>query len=723
MQGCVNKTIIKVIIAIFTAFSFQSLSQTSQDRPQVRPFKTSSQPVIDGILDDVVWDEAAVITDFKQIQPVLGVTPSERTEVYLAYDAEFIYVAFRAYDSDPNAIVATEMRRDGDFGANDHMSIIFDTFSDRSNGFGFQINPLGALGDGRVENNQNWRGQWSGIWDGAARIDAQGWTAEMAIPFKTLSFNPDNDNWGMDIIRRIKRKNERMRWANISQNRNDIYAGAFGDMVNLDGMEQGLGLDLRPTFSMQAVEDRPGMITNRNTVVGGDIIYRVTPSLTAHVTINSDFSDAPVDQVQNNLGRFSLFFPETRDFFLNDADIFQFGGLNEENGIPFFSRRMGIINTGEALDLKLGGKVTGRIGKLNIGLLNTQIESTNVLDNKSLSVIRASLGVLSESKVGFIVTDGDPNSNNSSSLYGADFQYRNSYFGGDNVIVADAWVQKTENEGIDEDNMAYGVKVDYPNDRIQLSSFFREIQGNFQPKLGFVNRSGIRQFETRGRLRKRFDGTERFRIIDWGFRYTRTEDTEGNLRSEDRILKVVELRSQANDRIELNYIGIHEVLIRPFEISPGVTIPVGDYIFERTRLRLRSSNGRPLSAEFFYRWGNFYTGEIKETELKIEWRAFQHLFVGLNYQYVDADLPEGNFHYAVSRFNVDIMVTPQLMIQSLVQHNTVTDTMSLNSRLRWEIEPGNELFLVFNQGWEVEEGSFMPLITKLTAKVRWTFRY
>lgn len=716
--------ILGVTAALFLyLLSSQLLAQGQEVRPRIQLFKTTTPPEIDGVLDDKVWQTAAVISNFRQIQPVLDAEPSERTEVYLAYDSNFIYVAFRAYDSDPDAIVATELRRDGELGANDHITIFFDTFSDRRNAFGFQINPLGSLGDARVENNQNWRREWNGIWYGDARIDEEGWTAEMAIPFKTLSFDPENDSWGLDIIRRIRRKNERMRWANISQNRNDIYAGAFGDMAGLENMEQGLGLDIRPTFSIQTTEDRPRMDSDQIVVTGGDITYRITPSLTAQATINTDFSDAPVDQVQNNLGRFSLFFPETRDFFLNDADIFQFGGLQQENGIPFFSRRMGIIDTGEALDLKFGAKITGRVGNLNLGVLNTRIEGKHELESKSLSVFRASLGIFSESRIGIIATDGDPNSNDNSSLLGADFQYRNSYVRGSNVLVADAWVQKSDNVGINDEDMAYGVKVEYPNDRVQLKSLFTEIQSNFQPKLGFVNRSGIRQFETSGRLRKRYDGSAPIRIIDWGFRYTRIEDTEGNLQSEDRIMKVIQLHNQVGDQIELNYIGNREILLSSFEISPGVVIPSGDYSYARQRLKLKATNGRALSGEFLYRWGDFYTGKIRETELKVEWRASPHFFAGLNYQYVNASLPEGDFDFTVTRVNLDFNLTTQLMIQNLVQHNSRSDTLSWNSRLRWEIEPGNEVFLVLNQGWEIEDGSYIPVNTDFTTKVRWTYRF
>ena len=698
-------------------------AQDLEVRPQIRPPRITVPPVLDGVISEGEWDSAAVIDNFRQTQPVLNAEPSEHTVVYIAFDDDNLYVAFRAYDSEPDLIMASELRRDGDLDANDHMSIFFDTFADRRNGFAFQMNPSGALRDARIENNQNLNDQWNGIWDGKATIDAQGWTAEMIIPFKTLSFDPDNDTWGMDIIRRIRRKGERMRWANISQNRQDIYAPAFGDLVGLENLNQGLGLEFVPTFALQSLEDRAAGESDHPVIVGGDITYRITPSLTAQATINSDFSDAPVDQVQNNLGRFSLFFPETRDFFLNDADIFQFGGLNQENGIPFFSRRMGIINTGEAVDLNFGAKVTGRVGNLNVGIINTRVGAKDALDSQSLSVVRASTGVLNESRIGFLVTDGDPNSNDGSRLFGADFQYRNSYIGGSNTLTTDAWVQRSDNPGISDDDMAWGLQFDYPNDKVQLNGFVREIQSNFQPRLGFVNRRGIRHYESSGRLRKRNDGEARLRLIDWGFRLTRIEDLNGQVQTEEKVMKIFEIYNQTNDRLETNVMNVHEVLTAPFQISQGVTLPPGDYNFTRYRGRIQTNPGRLLSTELKYRWGDFWSGTVKEVEGRVELRPSPHMFAGVNFQVVDARLPQGNFDFTVTRVNLDFNVSPRMMWQNLIQHNSVSKTVGWNSRLRWELQPGNILFLVLNQGWEIDEGSYLPLTTNFTGKVRWTFRF
>jgi len=363
------------------------------------------------------------------------------------------------------------------------------------------------------------------------------------------------------------------------------------------------------------------------------------------------------------------------------------------------------------------------VGDLNVGLLNTQMEGQHALDSQSLSVARVSTGVLSESRVGMIITDGDANSNNGSSLYGADFQYRNSNINGGNVIIGDAWVQKSDNPGINDDDMAWGLRANYPNDRVQLSAFVRELQPNFNPKLGFANRTGIRHYESEGRLRKRNDGKARFRLLDWGYRLTRIEDMNGKVQTEEKIMKIFEIQNQVNDRIETNYIGIREVLDAPFQISRGIFLPVGDYSFVRNRLRFQSNPGRVLAGEVMFRWGDFWTGTVKEYAGTIDLRPSPKFFLRWNYQVVDAQLPQGNFDFTVNRINIDFNLTPRVMWQNFVQHNSVTKTLGWNSRLRWEMQPGNILFLVMNQGWEIEDGSYMPLVTNFTAKLRWTFRF
>ena len=338
--------------------------------PQITINKTGNPPVIDGVLDDEAWRDATLVTEFYQLVPVEGASPSEVTEAWLAYDSDMLYVGARLYDRDPEAIVAMQMREDEEMLTSDVFTIAIDSMLDRKNAFVFTINALGTKGDARVENNSIFRLEWDGIWYGAANRDEQGWSAEFAIPFKTLSLDADAPAWGLELERYIRRRNEFITWANHDQDKELSYVAAYGYLQGLDNLDQGLGLDIKPQAAGR-YRKRFGSDDEDFTIKPGvEVIYKLTPSLNGSLVINPDFSNTVVDDIKTNLTRFDLFFPEQRDIFVRDADIFEFGGLKEVNGIPFFSRRIGLPfdrENPEPLDIDIGAKLSGRLGALYDG--------------------------------------------------------------------------------------------------------------------------------------------------------------------------------------------------------------------------------------------------------------------------------------------------------------------------------------------------------------------
>ena len=421
------------------------------ERPQVRAVRTDTPPVIDGFLDDAAWSEAELLSPLTQVEPVEGARPSERTEIRFLYDAEALYVAIRAFDADPDGIIANQLARDGSLRDNDRVGLIFDTFLNHRTGYFFGINPAGARFDALVP----FRREWDGIWYGKAQIDAEGWTAELAIPFKTLSFDPGTTRWGLNVTRGIRGRTESLRWASPYQNKFSFDLATAGELTGLEGLEQGLGLDVKPGYAVtQVFQHRP---KKDNDLLGDpslDVFYKITPSMTAALTANTDFSAVEVDEIQVNLTRFSLFFPEKRDFFLEDVSIFDFGGLREENGLPFFSRRIGLDPDGEPIPIRGAAKVTGRAGRLNIGLLDTQVASSGDLDSKNLGVARVLVNVLEESTVGGILTFGDPATNGDNFVAGADFNYKTSRVFGNQTLEGNLWFQHSGSTGLpcpDED--------------------------------------------------------------------------------------------------------------------------------------------------------------------------------------------------------------------------------------------------------------------------------
>ncbi len=694
--------------------------------PDIEIAFTTKSIKIDGILDDEAWQEAAIIDRFIQVEPVEGGKPSEETEVRIVQNSRFFYLGVRCFDSNPAGIITTQMVADGPMLSDDRINLVFDTFHDHRNAFFFQVNSVGTRSEARIENSSLFRREWDGIWYAKARKDELGWTAEFAIPFQTLSLEAGDSVWGFEIERMIRRKNERIRWSNISQSRSIIRVGDIGTVSGLKNMDRGLGLDVKTSLSAThqwSADERDSDMLLRPSL---DLFYDILPSLRASLTVNTDFSEADVDDRRTNLTRFSLFFPETRDFFVKDAGIFEFGGL-EQNGTPFFSRRIGIDASGNEVDLQAGVKVAGRAGRFNIGILDVQTASGAVtgdgqaLGAKNLSVARISANVGEESRAGVIFTNGDPGSDGDNRLAGIDFRYQDSKVAGTDVLIVDAWMQRSSSSGVSGKESAYGWQIDYPNDRWRAGASFREFQDNFRPALGFSNRVGIRQYN--GDLRYRIRPQNLIRTADAGIAAEIVTGSDDKLQSQIINFNLLTLENNPGDRISLSYKIQRERFYEPFAIVPSVVIEPGDYDFNRNGLSIASTIARPISVELSVDWGDFYSGNLLEGRALLALRPSPHFFCDLEYEYNAANLDEGDFTTHLSRLRVDINFTPDLSWRNFAQYDNLTDNVGLNSRLRWIVEPGDELLLVLNNAYDFEQGSFDSRATEMTGKVEWTFRF
>jgi hypothetical protein len=429
-------------------------------RKSVRSVRVDVPPVLDGVLDDRAWQEATSVEDFHIVVSNEFGTPGERSRVYVAFDADNLYFAARFWDSKPDTIVAKVLnKRDVSFGE-DGFTITLDPYDQARAGYIFDVNPNGMRSEGIYTDpdRQDWN--WEGIWDAAARIDGEGWTAEAAIPVKTLSFDPARDAWGVNFTRWHGADNEQFGWVSYNRNQNLSRTGLVAGLVDLD---QGHGLDVVPGLRVGATRDHAADEEDEFVEPSLDAFWKITPSLTAALTLNPDFSGTTADTRQINLTRFDLFFPEQRAFFLQDSDIFEFGRLEEESGIPFFSRRIGLDDEGDTLTLDAGLKLTGRAGPLNVGVLGVRQDAAVGPGSVDLFVGRIAANVLEESSVGVIVTSGNPDPSVDNSLAGVDFRYLNTRLGGDRSIEATAWYQQTDTEGLSGDDSAYGFGFAVPN--------------------------------------------------------------------------------------------------------------------------------------------------------------------------------------------------------------------------------------------------------------------
>jgi hypothetical protein len=433
----------------------------------VRVVRTATPPVIDGDLSDVVWATAAVVDDLHQVSPTEYAEPYEHTEVYILYDDDALYVAARLYDTEPDLITARNLRQNDNIGQDDRFYVTIDPFNDRRSGYFFGLNPNGVRADGLYRNVSEFYGDWDTIFDAAAGRFEGGWTAEIEIPFKSISFDPTTDTWGLNFSRSVVRKNEVIAWVSRNRAYNPAVSGLA---IGFGGLKQGVGLEVVPSLAASNRKNFVTGVTDSNVEPSLDLAYRLTPQLNASLTINTDFSATEVDDRQVNLTRFGLFFPEKRDFFLREADIFEFGGIGgqrqsmipglntlAQNGRPFFSRRIGLSRTGEIVDLDYGGKLSGRIGRWELGALSIRQDDFGLVNADNLSVVRAKLGVLEESNVGVIATEGNPTANLDNTLAGIDFLYRNTRLPGGRSLETDVRYQQSDTEGIADDDAAYGM--------------------------------------------------------------------------------------------------------------------------------------------------------------------------------------------------------------------------------------------------------------------------
>ncbi|NKB37688.1 MAG: hypothetical protein GKR93_11030 [Gammaproteobacteria bacterium] len=681
---------------------------------------------MDGVLDDTVWKDAVLVERFIQRVPTEGAAATEKTQAFLSYDDDMLYVGVHLYDRNPEDIVARELREDEEMINDDIFTVSIDSMQDRRNAFMFYINANGTKSDARIEDNSLFRQEWDGIWYGASTRNDEGWFAEIAIPFKTLSLDSNAQAWGLELERYIRRKNEFSYWANYDQNKNITYVAAYGDLEGIENIDQGKGLDIRPQMASRYrrrfdTDDRDFTVKP-----GAEIIYKVSPALNASLILNPDFSNTVIDDIKTNLTRFNLFFPEQRDFFVRDADIFQFGGLAEDNGIPFFSRRIGVpfdVENPEPLDIDIGAKLSGRVGRYTMGLLNTQLGGGEGITSKNLSVARFTMDVQNESRVGAMMTYGNPISGEDNGLTGIDYRYRNSNVFGSQVFVADAYAMKSFNQGIDSNDMAYGLTLDFPNDRWNGRLRYKEIQENFNPALGFVNRSGIRQYDADLRYRVRPDGNRFLRTLDWGLESSLTTNTDNEVESARFWWRFVELETHSGD--VYNFWGNyeHERLRVPFEIQPGVIIPPGSYDFYSIWTRLTTADYRPLAFEVKIKLGEFYNGNIVDVTGVIKWRPNKHFFIILVHQVFDINLPTGDFEFEINRLRLNVNFTPTLSWSNTLQQESETHVMTLQSQLRWIFKPGNELTFTLNHDWQGDGGSYKTTEMDFLGRLVWTHRF
>jgi len=724
-----------LFLVLAPAFATAQLEEV--DAKNVVAVRTNDVPVLDGRLDEILWQDAAVVADLHEVKPNEYEPPSEDSRFYVIYGKDALYIGAEFSDSVPQGIVAKVMRQ-GDFSeGEDGLKIILDTFNNGRSGYVFQLNPNGIRREGLFKNVTEVNWDWESIWDAATTIHEGGWTAELAIPYKTLSFNPRNEQWGINFSRTIGRKNEELGW--VSYNRAQSPANS-GTLTGLSGIQQGLGLDVVTGARVSHAKEYSVVtddLSDTQFVPTLDLFYKPTPSLTAALTLNTDFSGTSVDARQVNLTRFSVFFPEKRKFFLQDNDIFEFGrigGPRESGGItqaskelgrPFFSRRIGLSSTGETIDIEAGLKLTGRVGRWDFGVLSIQQSEFDDLDATNLFVGRISANVLQESSLGAIVTHGNPSAPENNTLIGTDFRYLNTRLANGNTIAGSLWYQQTDTEGLDGENSAYGFDFSAPNTEGWSGEVnYRRIEENFNPALGFVNQTDVERWFAKTSYIWR-PANSVFRSITSTAKIQRVDKLDGEFDTQIVSIDALSLENNSGDTGTLFTALYDEQLTEPFEISDGVIIPPGRYSWDRFCTRVASGEQRVLRVSGYVCTGEFYDGDRGTVSANFTWRPSKHFRFDAGYTVNDITLPYGDFKTRLATLRADIAFTATWSWENFIQYDDISDSMGINSIMRWIPVAGREFVLVANRDFvDLDETrSFKSEHTDLTARISYTFRF
>ena len=693
-------------------------------------------PRIDGDLSDPVWAKAPPIGPLVQVEPVEGAAPSEETVVRVAHDGANLYVGILCRDREPSRIVGGERRRDARLDSNDRIEFVLDTFLDRRNAYFFQIGATGGRGDALMTNNgSNFNKAWDGIWDARSAITAEGWSAEFEIPFATLAFDPATTVWGFNVERTIKRREEANRWAGLRQNLSLFRISEAGDLEGMEGLEQGLGLDLVP-YALGRVnrthEPRDLDLTGE---VGGDAFWHPSPSVTATVTVNTDFAQTEVDEQIVNLERFSLFFPEKRRFFLEDASIFDFetGGrmFRPRDFLPFFSRRIGLDPDGNPVPILAGARVTGRESGWEFGGLAVETEAKHGLDREALFVGRVRRNLGERSVLGAIGTFGDPASEGENGLLGFDYKFTTSEFLDDRNLSLSAFGLGTWSEGSDDHPFAYGAVADYPNDVWRARLGARVVQDDFSPALGFVRRPGTRLYDGAFSWNPRPQTS--IRQLEFGVEPRVFTDTSGEAETVEVEVTPLGIEWDSGDEARVFVRPTYERLDEDFDIldpdgvdasGDEITIPEDSYSFVRAGIRAESASKRPVSVEGRFEFGDFFDGRRTDLEGEVTLRPGGIWIVGGEYEINRLELDDGDFSVQTARLRTEINFSTEVSLETLTQYDNVSDTVGINSRFHWILRPGRDLFLVLNHGWApAASGGHAPERTEFIAKLSYTFRF
>lgn len=685
----------------------------------------NQKPKIDGHLDDEVWKTATKINNFTQRELKIGEPSTELTEVAVITTEQFLYIGVWCYDSQPENIIAKELKRDFNYDLDDNFTVIIDTYHDLRNGFMFVTNPNGARADLQVFNNGGTTNlYWNGVWNVITTRTDSGWFAEFEIPFYTLKYktNVEKQIWGINFERNIRHKREQVLWQGWSRDNRIQQLNHAGTLTGLNKLSNKRFVEIKPYATAG------GLHTNTDDKLllnaGGEVNYLLSPTYRLNLTFNTDFAQVESDQQQINITRFPLFFPELREFFLEGEDYFNMG-FGGNRIIPFYTRKIGLNDQRETVPIIAGARLLGKESKNTIGIMSIQSAADDGQPSTNYSALSWRNDIGKQSVIG-VMTATKFESNRLHTTNAVNGRYSTSKFlKNKNLDMGGAIIQIYNSDvGYKKESYAYRGFISYPNDRFAVYSSFQQAPMPFEPEVGLLIRRNFREGFTdisfKPRSRNRFKKVRQYEFKPASVTYTQYDDTKSIQTFEYRIQYFgADLKS--GDKMVLNYTIVAEGLINDFEISKDIVIAKNTYWWRQWEADVKTFRGRTLAIASNFIWGEFYNGSALRNRTDIYWRAGKYMNLSLRYEVNDVKLEAGNFQTNLIGSRIEYAVNPNLFGSVLSQWNTSQNELNLNFRMRYIPKIGTDLYFIFNQLYNAKEANISVKSTTVLAKLVWRF--
>ena len=691
---------------------------------------------LDGLLDEPFWRNIPAVDNFTQQDPQEGGEPTQKTEIYIAYDESNLYIGAMLYDSSPDQILAFQKRRDQGLGADDRFMWILDTFNSGRNAYFFETNPAALRGDGllTVGQGRNLNKAWDGIWDVRTNINDDGWSVEVVIPFRSLDFDPQNSTWGINFQRTVRRVNEEILWSGWRRNQGLFRPQNAGLLTGITGISQGLGLEVKPYITGNRNVTQPlgeAKTTDASADAGFDVSYSFTPSIRASLTINTDFAETEVDQRRVNLTRFPIRFPEQRDFFLEGSGIFSFAPAS---GIePFFSRRIGLAG-GQPVPITGGLRVLGREGNTNLGMYQIRTAETDATPEQDFTALRVTQNIFSESSVGLIYT------RRGTAVKGLNLTYHtlrtglelgtSSFLGEKNLQFQAFFVWHNQGSDIQSNDFwgrtSRGIRLSYPNFPFSGSVSYREFGSSFDPAVGFTPRNGFRRLQPNASYNWVFPDSRILREWEVSVRYEYLTNLDFEPETIEYRFTPIDLEFESGDEIEFSFSRNFEQIFESFDILRDGTVIIlpGEYTTWGLNAEFETAGFRKISGGVEYSYEGFWTGTREGLQLSGTVRPYRGINISGDWSRSHVELPgdtEFTTNLFVFRSNVDL--TPDIAFTQILQYDDVSDLVGFYNRFRWTLTPGSDLFLVYTRNWIDTGTRLVPIESQAAVKLNYTHRF